>query len=34
MKFKFGLDDITKPHLFLLSGLYSESIKTPEKKYF
>jgi len=26
-EFKFGLHDITKPHLFLLSGLYSESVK-------
>jgi len=26
-EFNFGLDDITKPHLFLLSGLYSESVK-------
>ncbi len=26
-EFKFGLDDNYKPHLFLISGLYAESIK-------
>jgi len=26
-EFKYGLGDITKPHLFLISGLYSENIK-------